>query len=107
MKSFEQRGDNIESPDRNRIKESITKLREELKILTDPGTLVIDLEKWIEEGRLPLGEQGDILIDVMRDHADDVREYLGSETEYIIVKDGPGPRYETGGGYWFVIKLDR
>lgn len=86
-------------------KTAIAKLQEELKDLTDTGTLVIDLEKWIEQGRLPLGESGDILVDVLPTFVNDVRDYLNLEKEYTIVKEGPGPRHNTGGGYWFVLKL--
>ena len=106
MKSFEKKEGDPKSPNQERINTAVTKLREELKILTDSNTLVISLEKWIQEGHLPLGEKGDILIDVMRDQINSVKQYLDSEKEYLIVKDGPGPRYETGGGYWFVIKLN-
>ena len=107
MNPFKEGPENLNSPDKTRNKEAITKLREELKILTDSGTLVIDLEKWVQEGRLPLGERGDILIDVMPNHIDNVRQYLDSETDYTIVKDGPGPRHKDKGGYWFVLKLNK
>ena len=112
MESFK-KIENTGSLDKDKIKEAISKLREELKILTDSGTLVINLEKWMEEGSLPLGERGDILLDVIPDQIKNLRQYLGSEKDYTIVKDGPGPRYEVdeagkaSGGYWFVLKLNK
>ncbi|MEI6627343.1 MAG: hypothetical protein WCL61_01990 [bacterium] len=107
MKPFKREVTGPELSEENRIKEAVIKLREELKILTGLGTLVFELKEWINQGHLPLGESGDILIDAIPSQVDSVREYLGSEKEYILVKEGPGPRYATGGGYWFILNLNK